>query len=111
MSKQIVYLAVPYSNSDEKVREERFLKVNKVAARLLKEGITVFSPISHSHPLALAGDLPTDFDFWLQFDKTFLSHSKKLIVLMLDGWTTSKGVAGEIKIAQELGLPIEYIKE
>jgi hypothetical protein len=30
---------------------------------------------------------------------------------MLDGWTTSKGVAGEIKIAQELGLPIEYIKE
>jgi hypothetical protein len=111
MSKKIVYLAVPYSHEDEKIREERFLKVNKVAARLLKEGLTVFSPISHSHPIAMAENLPTDFDFWVQFDTAFLSHSKKLIVLMLDGWKESKGVIGEIKIAQELNIPIEYINE
>ena len=39
----------------------------------------------------------------------FLNHSYKLMVLMLDGWKQSRGVAAEIEMATKLGLEIDYI--
>lgn len=108
-NKTLVYLAVPYSHPNKKVREKRFNIVNKVAAKLISEGEHIFSPISSSHPISLAGDLPKSFDFWIEYDRAFLKCSKKLIVLMLKGWEESIGVSGEIKIAKQLNIPIEYL--
>ena len=82
---------------------------NKAAAYLMSEGEIVFSPISHTHPIHLAGSLPGDWQFWEQFDKIYLGYSKKIIVLMLPGWDTSKGVQAEIKIAEEIGIPVEWL--
>lgn len=108
---EITYLAVPYSHPDSKVKEDRFIKVNKVAARLMAQNHIIFSPISHSHPIAIEGKTNTDWSYWVNFDTAFLKCSKKLIVLKLEGWETSVGVAGELKIAKELGIPIEFIEE
>lgn len=44
-----IYLATPYSHKDDKVRRERFDAVNIVAARLMRQGFLVFSPII-AHP-------------------------------------------------------------
>ena len=110
MKNKLVYLATPYSSKDPAIKEERFQKVNKVAAKLIANGEIVFSPISHTHPIALAGELPGGWEFWDEFDRTYLKCCYKLYVLMLDGWEESTGVQAEIKIAKELRLEIEYLK-
>ncbi len=74
-------------------------------------GIHVFSPISHTHPIACVGDLPKSWEFWEAYDRVILAACCKVMVLMLDGWKESVGVQTEIKIAQELGLPVEYIEQ
>jgi Domain of unknown function (DUF1937) len=106
--KKLVYLAVPYTHPDLVVREGRFNAVNRHAALLMKQGLHVISPISHSHPIALAGGLPTDWQFWEAYDRAILETCSKLIVLKLDGWEESVGVQAEIRIAKKLGIPIEY---
>lgn len=107
---ELVYLAVPYSHQDPAVRRERFKAVNRVAAKLMREGVFIFSPISHTHPIELAGDLPYDWNFWYGYDRAILKHCKKLLVLKLDGWQSSAGVAGECDLARELGIPIEFLE-
>lgn len=107
--KKLTYLACPYSNPDPDVRERRFRAVNKVAGQLMAAGALIFSPISHTHPIAVACDLPRGWDFWHAYDRAFIEASEKLIVLMLDGWADSIGVKAEIAIATELGIPVEYI--
>ena len=110
MIKRLVYLAVPYSHADPKVVQDRVSKVNQVAARLMREGIIVFSPISYCHPLAIAENLPTDWKYWQEYLEAYMHCCHKLIVLKLDGWETSVGVSAEIKIARELELEIEYME-
>jgi len=110
MKKTIIYLAVPYTHSSPDIRILRFNIVNKVAAKLINEGFNIFSPISHSHPISLSGDLPISFDFWNNYCKAFLDVSQKLLVLKLDGWEESVGVKAEIEIAKNLGIPIEYLE-
>jgi hypothetical protein len=109
MSKELIYLACPYSDPDPDVIRFRFESANLISAKLMAEGHLIFSPISHCHPIAMAGDLPKGWDFWERYDRTMLEACYKIIVLKLPGWTTSKGVTAELKIARELGLEIEYI--
>ncbi len=71
-------------------------------------GFLVFSPISHTHPIAEAGDLPKGWEFWESYDRTFLEWCDRLHVLKLPGWRESIGVAAEIQIAGQLGKPVFY---
>lgn len=106
----LVYLAAPYSHPDESVRESRFLIINAEASHLMRDrGLRIFSPISHSHSIAVAGGLPGDWDFWESFDRAILNVCFKMIVLTLPGWQESKGVTAEIALAKEMGIPIEYL--
>jgi len=109
MKNKIAYLAVPYTHEDPEIMEQRFIQVNKVASVLINNGEVIFSPISHTHPIKLAGNLPGTWQFWDEFDRAYLERCYKLYVLMLDGWKESKGVQAEIEIAKEYGLEIEYI--
>jgi hypothetical protein len=107
--KGLVYLAMPYSHPDAKVRRQRFETVNRLAAKLMAKGMHIFSPISHTHPIAEAGDLPVGWEFWEQYDRTILAVCCALIVVCADGFRQSAGVRAEIEIAKEMGLPITYI--
>ena len=104
-----IYLAVPYNDKDPKVRQERFDKVNLIAARLMNTGLLIFSPISHTHPIAQADDLPKDWAFWQRYDITFIEWCDEMYVLQLPGWKESVGVQAEIKIARRLNKPIVYL--
>ena len=95
MPNEVVYLACPYSHDDPVVCEERFQKVSKLAAELCRAGILIFSPISHSHPLARYGGLPGDWGYWEKVDTVFLSVCGIMVVYMHDGWETSTGVTHE----------------
>jgi len=110
MSGPLTYLAGPYSHPDRAVRVARFEAINKVAAELMRKGLLVYSPISHTHPIAEAGDLPLGWDFWCKYDTAFIEHSNKVIVLMLDGWEASNGVAAEISLAKRLSVSVDYME-
>ena len=104
------YLASAYSHPDPAVRQYRYTAACKAAARLLQQGINVFSPMAHSLPIAQIGGLPeTTWAFWEPFDREYIALSEKVVVLTLDGWDQSVGVQAEIKIARELGKPVTYL--
>lgn len=110
MSRPLAYLAVPYSHEQGYMRQHRFECANRAAADLMLRGEVVFSPISHTHPIAQERGLPGGWDFWERFDRAYLSCSQKLYVLMLDGWRESKGVQAEIAIAESMDIPVIYLE-
>lgn len=109
MTKQLTYLASPYSHPEAHVREWRFQKVCAAAAALMRDGELVFSPIAQSHPIALYGALPLGFDFWERYDRAVLACCRRVLVYKLPGWDASKGVAAEIAIAIELDIPVDHL--
>uniref|UniRef100_A0A6M3Y599 DUF1937 domain-containing protein n=1 Tax=viral metagenome TaxID=1070528 RepID=A0A6M3Y599_9ZZZZ len=105
-----IYLGCPYSSDDPAVREYRFEQVNIKAGELMKRGHIVYSPISHSHPIAMACGLPLGFDFWEAQDRSFIEWSDEVWFLMLAGWDRSSGMCREHEIAIEKGKPVRWIK-
>lgn len=105
-----LYLASPYSHKSAFVRLDRFNAVCLVAGDLMNHGYIVFSPIAHSHPIALQCDLPLGWEFWQKFDHAFIEWADAVVVAMIPGWQESKGVAAEIAIAQEMGKEVIYLE-
>lgn len=105
---QIAYLASPYSHWDPRIKDLRHRIVNHVASELMKEGIGVYSPLTHNLPLAELG-IKCSWDVWRDYDKEMLSRCDRVIVLKIPGWEVSTGVSDEIAYAKELGYDIEYI--
>lgn len=102
----LIYLACPYSHKDSKVRNERVHSVNKAAGHLLKNGYLVYSPISMSHNIALDCNLESDYISWEPLDTEMLTRCDSLVILLLEGWTESRGVRAEYDLATSLGKPI-----
>lgn len=107
---ELIYLATPYSHEDHAVMEARFSKACEIAGELMQKGELVFSPIAHTHPIAVRCDLPRGWDYWHKYDFAMLQASGKLLVAKMEGWEQSKGIAGEIEIAKKLGIPVEFLE-
>jgi hypothetical protein len=100
------YLAHPYSNAPE----ENFKKVNALAWTLVQKGINVYSPISHTHPIAImAGkrEVLFDYDLWLPLDKEIAQHCDGLF--LAPGWDKSKGCLAEKKWFEAMDKPVLMI--
>lgn len=103
---RLVYLATPYTRYHLGI-ERAFEDASALAAQLLEAGVRVYSPIAHSHPLAIHGKLdPLDHSIWMPFDEAMMDASCALIVAMMPGWDESKGVDHEIKFFARDGKPI-----
>jgi hypothetical protein len=119
----IVYLAGPYSNdapadmsrnaSAEK-RVARFNAVTEATRWHIERSEIVYSPLTMTHPIDLRMKHDPGSAFWIAFDKAFMAHCARLIVLKLPGWDASSGVKLEIKFFRDRGIepewrePIEY---
>jgi len=102
----LAYLATPYTKYHKGI-DAAFEDAAKLAARLLCTGIKVYSPIAHTHPLAIHGGLdPLDHSIWMPFDKAMMERSDVLIVAHMEGWQDSFGVAQEIEIFTRAGKPV-----
>jgi len=108
---KLIYLASPYSHPDPNVRHERWTKICAIAAELLCKGYHVISPIAHTHPMALVGQLPFDWDFWAVYDENIITRCDELWIVMLGGWSASKGLKAEREIAGRLKKPVVYLTE
>lgn len=106
----MIYLATPYSHDSPKIRQKRFEAVSRAAGQLMAKGKLVYSPISHSHPIAVQSDLPLNWEYWQKLDEAMIKVCSKLVVLKLWGWHYSTGVIAEIAMAEKQGLPIEYME-
>jgi hypothetical protein len=90
--------------------ESRFNTACRVAGRLMAAGEIVFSPIAHTHPIAVRCELPRTWEYWQHYDREMIQHASKVLVVKMAGWQDSKGIAGEIEIANSLGIPVEYME-
>ncbi len=104
----MIYLASPYGDPSPAVRGSRYIAASIAAAELMKRGYVVFSPIAHSHSIALAGDLPTAWDYWEKINRKFLAVCDCVLVLRLVGWKQSTDVAAEIAIANKMEKHVIY---
>lgn len=88
----------------------RYIQAARAAAHLTRNGVFVYSPIAHSHPLAVHGGLSGSWDFWQRVARQWVERCDRLVVLKLDGWLESVGVQAEIEHARSLGKPVEYLE-
>lgn len=105
-----IYLATPYTHKTEEVMQARYQCVTKAAGVIMDQGHIVYSPITHSHPIAKIHNLPREWSFWEKIDRAFIEWCDELWVYWLSGWPESAGLKAEIEIAKELGKPIREYK-
>lgn len=105
----LIYVGTPYSKYPGGIIAG-FIAASRLTARLMKEGLKVYSPIAHTHPIAIYGDLdPMDHAIWLPFDKAMMDKSDAMIVAMMEGWETSKGIRYEIQAFVEASKPVYFL--
>ena len=104
--KALYYLACPYSDPDEAIRDARYLDAAKTAGTLMKLGYHILSPVAACHEAAKQADTAFEWDYWKDYDERLISHCDGIIVLALTGIGKSKGVQAEIEIAHKLGKPV-----
>lgn len=105
----MVYLASPYTDEDDIIMQDRYEAVCKAVAVLIEMGVFVYSPIALFHPIAKEYNLPREHTFWAKLDKDVISKCEYMLILKLDGWKESKGIAEEILICAHSKIPVYYI--
>lgn len=104
------YLATPYSEYAAGIQQAAE-DACRAAALLIRHGVPVFSPIAHSHWIAIHGDIePTRHDLWLPADAPLMGAACGLIVVRMPGWEQSYGVDQEIKAFRAARQPIYYME-
>jgi hypothetical protein len=111
---KIIYLASPYADKDPKVMEARRDVCDRIAMRLMERGYIVFSPLSHTVPIAkhMKHKMKDRIEMealWLGQDAYWVKQCSDLYIVMQKGWKDSRGVCAETMLARALGLLITYI--
>lgn len=104
-----VYLATPYSSHPGGLGAAMDLATAE-AGDLVKHRVPVFSPVAHSHPIAMACDIdPLSHSIWLPMDMPMLKAAAAVVAVAGPGAEKSFGIAQEIKAALALGKQV-YVK-
>jgi hypothetical protein len=113
----LTYLCSPYSPKGvtdpleaKQIREQRFIEVSQMAAKLMEKGYYIFCPIAHSHPIEVYGlpDIKSG-DWWLKQDFEIIKHCGLVLIYTMPGWDQSYGIGREIEYARNLGIQVSYI--
>jgi hypothetical protein len=104
------YLASPYTHADPAIRLFRYHEVMRATAWCLCNNIYVYSPILHTHQLAIDHDLPFSHEFWEAYNRIMIDASAGVLILDIDGVYESKGVNGEYNYALRTEKRIEILR-
>jgi hypothetical protein len=103
----LFYMASPFSHYKAGIWPA-YKEAARLAGKLAAAGVQCFSPIAHSFPLAIYGEIdPLNHKFWMEIDKPFVAMCKGLIVAKMPGWEESKGIA--VEIAEFADRPTFYL--
>jgi hypothetical protein len=102
------YVATCYTQHP-KGQQAAFEDACMITATLMKMGLKVFSPISHSHPIADTGDIDKlDWGFWKEQCQPMIDQACGIIVARMPGWEQSVGITYEIGEFEKAGKMILY---
>jgi hypothetical protein len=105
----LIYVGTPYTKYPGGI-EVAFIDACKLTAQLIQLGLSVYSPIAHTHPIAIHGEIdPLDFTIWLPFDAAIMCKSDAMLVAMMPGWGISKGILHEIQAFTDANKQIFYL--
>lgn len=105
-----LYLGSPYSKFHAGQAVACQL-VSKAAANLMKMGLVVLSPIAHSHNVGLAGGIDLlDWEFWKHKNDPLIAGASGMLLLKLEGWEESVGLAYEIAAFDAADKPVVYVE-
>lgn len=91
------YLASPYSKYPDGIHAA-FYEICRCSAWLVRQGVNIYSPIAHTHPIAVWGNIdPLDHAIWLPADKPLMQGARGLIVALMPTWQDSYGIGVEIR--------------
>ena len=83
--------------------------MSEIAAEMLRDGVKVYSPIAHTHPIATDGNLdPLNHEIWLPFDQAMMDAAEAMVVADMSGWDVSYGVRYEIDYFRAAGKPVYF---
>jgi hypothetical protein len=102
----LTFVSSPYSSPDPAIEHQRYLDACAFSAWLWQQGRVPFSPIAHWHPIVRRHHLPGNAMAWINYNRAMVERSDALIVLCLDGWRDSLGVAYEVEWAKDR--PVTY---
>ncbi len=104
-----IYLATPYTKVPDGL-DLAYWRSCELAAKLIRAGLIVFSPIAHSHPVAIHGGInPLDLGLWMRQCEGLMPAFKLLLVGKLPWWQESVGIMREINWFRGLNRPVLYI--
>ena len=104
-----IYLSIPYTGMEEL----SFAKATKIAGDLMVQGLDVYSPVTHCHPMTIVRDMSdVQHGRWMSHCLSFVEHwADCMWVCKLNKtWYQSKGVRKEMQLAQKKGIPIMFVE-
>lgn len=103
-----VYLASPYNAGYRHIERHRAEAVTYIANYLIHKNILVNCPIAHGNAIYETSmrsgvTVPKEFDFWRKMCLWGVESSDIVVVVKLDGWSESRGIAEEVAHANAIG--------
>lgn len=106
---RLVYLATVYTSYPQGI-DLAFADACVIGGRMLRAGITFFSPIAHTHPIAIYGNInPLDHEIWIPFDEPMMEVASALVVACMPNWKKSYGIGQEIAHFRKEGKPVWFM--
>jgi nucleoside 2-deoxyribosyltransferase len=72
----------------------------------MDDGWMTYSPIAACHYFTAEGHNEGTWEWWARYDQRMIRACDLLIVLTIEGWERSRGVAAEREYAESLGMPV-----
>jgi hypothetical protein len=107
MSEGFYYLATPYRKYPDGA-DAACEMACRAAVECFREGVLVFSPIAHMHSIAKLCGMSGGYEFWKRHDEAMMAASSGLIVVKMNGWEESTGIAAEIEWFRSRCRPVFY---
>lgn len=102
--KGLWYFAHPYTAKDphgnyvSAAEDANFILANIRASELLKRGYSVYSPISHTHPIHVACPeflANHEHELWYEIDNHLIARVEFKGIILAPGWEESTGCCDE----------------
>src|SRR5688572_29901079 len=104
------YVGSPYSKYPDGLHAA-FREVSRITGSLIAQGVHCYSPIAHTHPVAIhSGMDPLDHSIWLAADAPLMRAAIGLIVCKMESWEKSYGLKVEIEEFERAEKPIVYLE-
>lgn len=104
-----IYMAFPYWHKSPAAQDELVYEANKAAARLIKEGYLVYSPLSHKKAVESSG-ISVDKESWERINREFILWADEFWVFQIAGPAYSDEFPAELETAFSEFKMVRYFK-